>query len=106
MKEIAVAVLVAVWMLSTPTGCAKGPGSDAQASGASAKPDTSSGPAYQTVDGKLNKIDGDVYVVQDYTGREIRLHVSNDTIKLRGEKKPGDSIRAEVTKGWHANSIQ
>jgi hypothetical protein len=106
MKEIAVAVFVVVWMLSTLTGCAKGPESDAQASGASAKPDTSAGPAYQTVDGKLNKIDGDVYVVQDHTGRELRLHVSNDTIKLRGEKKPGDPIRAEVTKGWHANSIQ
>ena len=68
--------------------------------------DTKPGPAYQTVDGTLNKIDGNIYVMEDYTGKEMRLYVSKNTKKVRGEKKPGDSIRAEVTKGWHANSIQ
>jgi hypothetical protein len=34
------------------------------------------------------------------------MYVSKETKKIRGEKKPGDSIRAEVTRGWHANSIQ
>jgi hypothetical protein len=68
--------------------------------------DTKPGPAFQTVDGKLNKIDGSIYVVEDYTGKEMRLYVSKDTKKLKGEKKPGDLIRAEITKGGHANSIQ
>jgi hypothetical protein len=68
--------------------------------------DTKPGPAFQTVDGKLNKIDGNIYIVEDYSGKEMRLYVSKDTKKVRGEKKPGDSIRAEITKGGHANSIQ
>lgn len=68
--------------------------------------DTKPGPAFMMVDGKLNKIDGNFYVVEDFTGKEMRLYVSKDTKKMRGEKKPGDLIRAEVTKGWYANSIQ
>ncbi len=68
--------------------------------------DTKPGPPFQTVDGKLNKIDGNIYIVEDYSGKEMRLYVSKDTKKVRGEKKPGDSIRAEITKGWHVNSIQ
>jgi hypothetical protein len=88
---------------------ALGFGAAAFASAASSKAsvlDTKPGPAYRMVDGKLNRIDGNVYVVEDYTGNELRLYVSKNTKKLRGEKKPGDLIRAEVTKGWHANSIQ
>jgi hypothetical protein len=68
--------------------------------------DTKPGPAFLTVEGTLHKIDGNVYVVEDYTGKELRMYVSKDTKKIRGEKKPGDLIRAEVTKGWYANSIQ
>lgn len=68
--------------------------------------DTKPGPAYQTVGGMLSRIEGNIYVVEDYGGNEMRLYVGKETKKLRGEKKPGDSIRAEVTKGWYANSIQ
>ena len=62
--------------------------------------------AFQTLDGKLLKIDGEYYVIQDLTGREKRLHVSKETVMLSGPKKPGDSVRAEITKSGHAISIQ
>lgn len=71
-----------------------------------AKLDTKPGPAHRMVEGKLTKIDGDFYVVEDYEGREVRMHVSKDTKQIRGPKKPGDSIRAEITMGGHANSVQ
>lgn len=62
--------------------------------------------AFETLDGKLLKIDGEFYVIQDFTGKEKRLHVSEETVMLSGPKKPGDSVRAEITKGGHAISIQ
>ena len=54
--------------------------------------------AFQTLDGKLLKIDGEYYVIKDFTGNEKRLHVSKETVMLNGPKKPGDSVRAEITK--------
>ncbi len=62
--------------------------------------------AFQTLDGKLLKIDGEFYVIEDFTGKEQRLHVSKETVMLSGPKKPGDSVRAEITKSGHAISIQ
>lgn len=84
--------------------------------------DTKPGPAFTTVDGKVDKIEGSVYTVQSQTTNyqnsasdqppatpnvsEVRIFVGKDTKKLRGEKKVGDRIRAEVTEGGFANSIQ
>jgi hypothetical protein len=104
----AVVALAAVFMFSsvTATFAADSKKSVAESKKSGTTYDTKPGPAFQTVDGKLNKIDGNIYVVEDYSGKEMRLYVSKDTKKVRGEKKPGDSIRAEITKGWHANSIQ
>jgi hypothetical protein len=62
--------------------------------------------AFQTLNGKLLKIDGEYYVIKDFTGKEKRLHVSKETVMLSGPKKPGDSVRAEITKSGHAISIQ
>ncbi|HXF94278.1 MAG TPA: hypothetical protein VNK46_16110 [Nitrospiraceae bacterium] len=70
------------------------------------KMDTKPGPAFQMVEGKLNKIDGDIYVVEDYNGNEVRLYVGKETKRLRGNKKVGDTVRAEITRGGFANSIQ
>lgn len=81
----------------------------------SAQMDTAPGPAYMTIDGKVSKIEGDVYTVQssapDYLGNginvnEVRVYVGQETKKLHGDKKVGDKIRAEVTRGGFANSIQ
>lgn len=68
--------------------------------------DSKPGPAFRTIGGTVNKIEGDMYVVQDYEGNEVRLVVGNGTKKLRGSKKVGDTIRAEITRGHYANSIQ
>lgn len=62
--------------------------------------------AVQTVEGKLKAIDGEFYVVEDPAGKEHRLHVSKDTLMVNGAKKPGDMLRADVTSGGHAISIQ
>ncbi len=80
-----------------------------------AQMDTNPGPAYMTIDGKVSKIEGDVYTVEsnspDYLGNginvnEVRVYVGQETKKLHGDKKVGDKIRAEVTRGGFANSIQ
>lgn len=77
--------------------------------------DTKPGPAFTTIDGKVSKIEGNVYVVEGPSynalggganANEVRVYVGKDTKKIRGEKKVGDKIRAELTQGGFANSIQ
>lgn len=70
------------------------------------KLDQKPGPAHRTVSGTVKQVNGPVYVMEDYEGKEVRMFVSSQTKKLRGDKKPGDSIRAELTYGGHANSVQ
>lgn len=64
------------------------------------------GPAWKTIGGTVTRIKGDVYTVEDYDGNQIRLYVSRDTKHLRGQKKVGDRVRAEITRDGFANSIQ
>jgi hypothetical protein len=78
--------------------------------------DTAPGPAFETIYGTVTKIEGEIYTVQqpaanDYVASgmkadEVRVYVGKETKKIRGEKKVGDRIRAEVTRGGFANSIQ
>lgn len=79
--------------------------------------DTVPGPAFTTVDGKITKIEGSVYTIQsESTGyqnygsttnvSEMKIFVGQQTKKLHGEKKVGDKIRAEITRGGFANSLQ
>jgi len=79
--------------------------------------DTAPGPAYITVDGKISKIDGSVYTIQsESTGyqnlgttknvSEMKIYVSKETKKVHGDKKVGDKVRAEITRGGFANSLQ
>ena len=68
--------------------------------------DSSKGPAFRTVSGKVVQIKGSYYDVEEHTGDKVRLHVNQETVMLKGDKKVGDKIRAEVTSGGHANSIQ
>jgi len=82
--------------------------------GAEGQLDTQPGPAFQMIQGKLKSIEGNVYVVEqsveNYRGEpvsnDVRLYVSNETKRLKGNKKVGDKIRAEVTRGGFANTIQ
>jgi hypothetical protein len=68
--------------------------------------DTKPGPAWRTVGGTVKGVQSDVYTVEDYEGNQVKLHVGQGTKHLRGNKKVGDSIRAEITRGGFANSIQ
>ena len=68
--------------------------------------DTKPGPAWKTVGGTVKGIQGDMYTVEDYEGNQVKLHVGHGTKQLRGSKKVGDTIRAEITRGGFANSVQ
>ena len=103
--------LVCIVVMFMGVACASMGGRDA------AQMDTAPGPAYTTVDGKITKIEGAVYTIQsESTGyqnlgtttniSEMKIYVSGKTKKLHGEKKVGDKVRAEITRGGFANSIQ
>ena len=68
--------------------------------------DRKPGPAWRTIGGTIKHIKGDVYTVEDYEGNQVQLYISRDTKQLRGSKKIGDRVRAEITRGGFTNSIQ
>ncbi len=109
--NIMVMTLVCIAVMSIGVACAS------MDEGSAAQMDTAPGPAYTTVDGKITKIDGSVYTIQSQsTGyqnlggttnvSEMKIYVGQETKKLHGEKKVGDKVRAEITRGGFANSIQ
>lgn len=49
----------------------------------------------QPLKGQLIKIEGDVYVVKNAAGKEVRLQVNQETI-LQADLHVGDTIDAEV----------
>lgn len=106
-----IAITVCTAVMSIGVACASMDGRD------TAKMDTAPGPAFMTVDGKITKIDGSVYTIQsESTGyqnlgnttnvSEMKIYVGQQTKKLHGDKKVGDKVRAEITRGGFANSIQ
>lgn len=68
--------------------------------------DQKPGPAWKTIGGTVKHIKGDMYTVEDYEGNQVQLYVGQETKKMRGNKKVGDTVRAEITRGGYANSIQ
>jgi ribosomal protein L21E len=67
--------------------------------------DSTPGPAWRTVGGTLKKVQGDSYTVEDYDGNQVVLRVGQGT-KHINKKKVGDTVRAEITRGGFANSVQ
>lgn len=67
--------------------------------------DAKPGPAWKTVGGTVKQIDGDVFMVEDYEGNQVKLYVGQGTKQIH-KKKVGDTVRAEITRGGFANSIQ
>ncbi|HEU4685185.1 MAG TPA: hypothetical protein VFS39_11850 [Nitrospira sp.] len=67
--------------------------------------DEKPGPAWKTIGGKIKSIDGNAYTVEDYEGNQVKLHVGQGTKHIK-QKKVGDTVRAEITRGGFANSIQ
>lgn len=87
-------------------GCA---GSGAHKQPAAADPAPPSKPAAsenaaRVLQGKLVKIEGEYYVVQDASGKEVRVHVGKDTV-LDGRIKAGDKIDAQVSADGHAATL-
>ncbi|HEY5626978.1 MAG TPA: hypothetical protein VIR79_03455 [Nitrospira sp.] len=67
--------------------------------------DSKPGPAWRTIDGTVKTIDKDTFLVEDYEGNEVKLYVGQGTKHIK-KKKVGDTVRAEITRGGFANSIQ
>ena len=67
--------------------------------------DSKPGPAWKTVGGTLKQIDGNAYTVEDYEGNQVKLYVGQGTKHIK-QKKVGDTVRAEITRGGFANSVQ
>ena len=67
--------------------------------------DEKPGPAWRTFNGTVRKIEGNAYTVEDYEGNHVKLYVGQGTKHLK-QKKVGDTVRAEITRGGFANSIQ
>jgi ribosomal protein L21E len=67
--------------------------------------DEKPGPAWKTVGGTVKNIDGNAYTVEDYEGNQVKLYVGQGTKQIK-QKKVGDTVRAEITRGGFANSIQ
>jgi len=67
--------------------------------------DEKPGPAWKTVGGTVKHIENDTYLVEDYEGNQVKLYVGQGT-KHINKKKVGDTVRAEITRGGFANSIQ
>ncbi len=68
--------------------------------------DSKPGVAWKTVGGTVKNIQGETYTVEEYDGSQMKVRVGQGTKHLRGNKKVGDTIRAEITHGGFANSIQ
>jgi len=67
--------------------------------------DEKPGPAWMTLGGTVKKIEGNAYTVEDYEGNRVKLYVGQGTKQIK-HKKVGDPVRAEITRGGFANSIQ
>jgi len=88
------------------TANALGSAPDADHSPAASQREGAPGPAWRTVGGTVKQIKGNTYTVEDYEGNQIQLSITQGTKQLRGHKKVGDPVRAEITRGGFANSIQ
>jgi ribosomal protein S1 len=63
--------------------------------------------AAKSITGEIVKVEGQIYVVKDPTGQEVRLHVDESTARLdQAVLQVGDPIQAYVTPEGHATSIR
>jgi hypothetical protein len=59
----------------------------------------------ESISGEILRVQGELYVVKDEKGKEVKLHVDHSTQKS-GELKEGDKIEAEITTKGHAVSVK
>lgn len=67
--------------------------------------DSKPGPAWRTIGGTIKDVEGDVYTIEDYESKRVQMYVGRGTKYLK-KKNVGDTVRAEITRGGFANSIQ
>ena len=67
---------------------------------------TPSSTGINILEGKLLKIDGDFWVVEDLSGNQRQIHIGAKTKLPQSPKQTGDSIQAVVRKDGHASFIQ
>ena len=68
---------------------------------------SSAATAARTIAGEILHIEGNIYIVKDRSGEEVRLHVDDKTDRLdHAVLQVGDPIRAYVTPEGHATSIK
>ena len=67
--------------------------------------DEKPGPAWRTVGGTVKEIKDNAYTVEDFEGNQVKLYVGQGTKYIK-QKQVGDTVRAEITRGGFANSIQ
>lgn len=91
---------------STAASAQKG-GESMQAQSSSQSSSSQAGKFTRTIQGEISKIDGNVYYVQDTSGKEIRLRL-DQSAEHSGELKKGDKIEALVTqkKEFHVISAE
>lgn len=58
----------------------------------------------QSFKGQLVAIEGEQYIVKDAAGKEVRLHVNQETV-LQSGLRVGDKIDAEVSANGHAVTL-
>jgi hypothetical protein len=79
-------------------------GSDPMKVGEGANATPEGGTPSSVVTGKLLKIDGKDYVVQDQSGKEVHFQIDERTM-MNAHPKVGDQIRAKVEPQGYAYSI-
>jgi ribosomal protein L21E len=119
---IAIVAMIALAAIATPTMAKESKKTSSHKSAAAAaasmghvpevqaapKPghhDEKPGPAWRTVGGTVKEIKDNAYTVEDFEGNQVKLYVGQGTKHIK-QKKVGDTVRAEITRGGFANSIQ
>ncbi len=59
----------------------------------------------ESITGEILRVQGELFVVKDEAGKEVKLHVDQSTQKS-GDLKKGDKIEAEISPKGHAVSIK
>ena len=62
-------------------------------------------PHILAIKGEVLRIEGDVYVVKEEEGKEVRLH-TDQTTKMTGDVNQGDRIEGQINEENHALSIR
>lgn len=81
-----------------------GPAASADSQPASSPKPAPATATVQSFKGQIVTIEGEQYIVKDASGKEVRLHVNQETV-LQSGLRVGDKIDAEVSANGHAVTL-